>query len=123
MRRICRLDLLPYRSEIVLAGPFLLLPRGAGRRTESRVEDGGEAVHYRARKKTIHGTFNFRSPSAASIQGESQGLGMNPVIHPPPSSFSIFEGSRMKSVIFLLDIVRRVDSRCFSTEIRLDSIG
>lgn len=45
MRRISRLDLLPYRSEIVLAvvaGPFLL-PRGAGRGrggpTDSRVED------------------------------------------------------------------------------------
>lgn len=84
MRRISRLDLLPYRSEIVLAvvaGPFLL-PRGAGRgRGADRLEGGrslerwregrGEAVHYRARKKTIHGTFNFRSPSAASIQGES----------------------------------------------------
>lgn len=48
MRRISRLDLLPYRSEIVLAvvaGPFLL-PRGAGRgrgadRLEDRWRDGG----------------------------------------------------------------------------------
>lgn len=41
MRRISRLDLLPYRSEIVLAvvaGPFLL-PRGTGRK--GRPTEGG----------------------------------------------------------------------------------
>lgn len=84
-----------------------------GRPTDSRVEDrwrwGGEAVHYSARKKTIHGTFNFRSPSAASIQGESTAGAWIPSFNrlPPPFPSSDLRGrTRMKSVIFLLDIVR-----------------
>lgn len=89
--------------------PSFSLEEQGGKGGQQRVEDGwrgGEVVHYRARKKTIHGTFNFRSPSAASIQGESTAGAWIPSFSRLPPPFSIFRLTRMKGVIFLLDIVR-----------------
>ena len=84
VRRICRLDLLPYRSESVLAvvaGPQSLASPGekqggkGTRRTEGlagmwrrQVWEGGLYITAHEKRPSTK-TFNFRSPSASSIQG------------------------------------------------------
>lgn len=80
MRRISRLDLLPYRSEIVLAvvaGPFLL-PRGAGRGrggpTDSRVEDRWRDGGRRGGRPYI--TAHEKRPSTGRLISEA--------LPPPP---------------------------------------
>lgn len=58
MRRISRLDLLPYRSEIVLAvvaGPFLL-PRGNREEREANRLEGGRSLEVGRRGRTLQRT-------------------------------------------------------------------
>lgn len=90
MRRICRLDLLPYRSEIVLAvvaGPQSLpspeeKQGGKGtRRTKGWRGCGGgksgreDCTLPHTKKRPSTKTFNFRSPSASSIQDVCESTG------------------------------------------------
>lgn len=116
MRRISRLDLLPYRSEIVLAvvaGPFLL-PRGAGRgrgadRLEDRWRDGGRGggrpyitAH---EKRPSTGRLISEAlpppPFKANPRPGHESRHSTAPFYPPPSLFHL---TRMKSVIFLLSI-------------------
>ncbi|KAK1129163.1 hypothetical protein K0M31_020293, partial [Melipona bicolor] len=122
MRRICRLDLLPYRSEIVLAvvaGPRSLPSpgekqggKGAGRTKgwrgrEREGRTGGGRLYITAHeKRPSTKTFNFRSPSASSIQGvcESTGPGHEsrhsaashpfPILLAPPQTYGDGEKRR-----------------------------
>lgn len=73
MRRISRLDLLPYRSEIVLAvvaGPFLL-PRGTGRK--GRPTEGGRWLERGGRSYI---TAHEKRPSTGRLISEA--------LPPPP---------------------------------------
>lgn len=74
MRRISRLDLLPYRSEIVLAvvaGPFLL-PRGNREEREANRLEGGRSLEVGRPYITAH----EKRPSTGRLISEA--------LPPPP---------------------------------------